>query len=691
MTHPLQQPPQLNQLPDFERIAPEHAAEALDRVLTENRHRLEDLLGNQASPGWQGLVEPMEQMSEALSWVWGPVSHLFMVNSTDAWRAAYNQGLPKVTEYHLELSQSEALFEAYQRLAASAEFGTLSPTRQKVVTDAIRDFKLSGVGLKAEAKQRFKEISLRLSELQTKFEEQLMDATQAWSLHITDQARLAGMSAAALEQAAAKAAAKKLDGWLLTLDYPSFDAVISHADDRTLREQLYTAFATRASDQGPHAGRFDNSALMDEILALRAEQAGLLGFGNFAELSVATKMADTPDQVEAFLLDLAQRARTAAQAELQALGDLARAMDGLEELQSWDLAYYSEKLRQQSLGLNEEALRPYFPLPAVLQGLFDLIHQLYGYRVEACEGHPVWHPDVKLYALMQDDGTVIGRFYLDPYARDQKRSGAWMDECLGRRQTEAGTQLPVAYLVCNFRPPLKSDAGEQPGLLTHDEVVTLFHEFGHGLHHLLTQVEASALAGIRGVEWDAVELPSQFMENWCYQPALLKSFARHWQSGEALPDAQIEKLRTSRVFQAGMATLRQIEFALFDLRLHRDFDAGQGARVMQTLEQVRDEVAVMRPPAFNRFPCSFSHIFAGGYSAGYYSYKWAEVLSADAFAAFDEAGLSAEAMRETGRRFLDTLLSRGGSRTAAQLFRDFRGRDPSLEPLLRQDGLISAT
>jgi oligopeptidase A len=684
MSNPLLQAPALNALPPFATMAPEHAEPALDAALAENRARI-GALQSQSDPTWETLVEPLEELSDRLSHLGGPVSHLFMVNSTAEWRAAYNAGLPKVTEYGLELSQSEELYQAYKRLSESAGFARLSASQQKMVRDELRDFRLSGIGLPPEQKDRYKAISMRLSEIQTRYEENVMDAIQAWSLHLPDRSRLSGMSDAAIEQATAKAKAKNLDGVLLTLDFPSFDAVITYADDRELRRELYTAYATRASDQGPLAGQFDNGALMEEILQLRHEEARLLGFPSYAHVSLETKMAESPDAVERFLVDLARRARPRAEAELAELRAFAQSLNGPADLQPWDIAYYSEKLKEQQLGLNEEALRPYFPLPAVLDGLFGLIRALYGVEVVPDPGHAVWNPEVKVYALRDDAGRTFGRFFLDPYAREHKRSGAWMDECLGRRHTASGLQIPVAYLVCNFRPPL---AG-QPGLLTHDEVLTLFHEFGHGLHHLLTRVDEASLAGIHGVEWDAVELPSQFMENWVYEPSILQGFARHWQTGEPLPATLIQKLRESRCFQSGLATMRQLEFSLFDLRVHRDYDPAAGARVLPLLEQVRDEVAVLRPPSFNRMPWAFSHIFAGGYAAGYYSYKWAEVLSADAFGAFEEAGLSPQALRETGRRFLEGILSRGGSRAAADLFRDFRGREPSIEPLLRHDGLIA--
>jgi len=666
--------------PAFSTLTPDRSLAAVEAAIATNQQLLADLLA-QPAPSWQSLVEPLEASSEALSRAWGPMSHLFGVWSTPEWRAAYNAALPKVTEYGIEVSQNEALFKAYEQIAASPAFAGFSPTRQKVISDALRDFRLSGIALPPEQKQQFKTVSLRLSELQAKFEENVMDGSQAFSHLVTDAAELAGMTASALEAARDKAKAKGLDGWLLTLDFPSYDAVISRADRRDLRERLYRAYATRASDQAPHAAQYDNGALMGEILALRHQQATLLGFANFAELSLATKMAESPAAVETFLLELAERAKPRAVAELDALRALAQA-DGVAVLEPWDMAYYSERLREATLGLNDEALRPYFPFPQVLQGLFDLIHELFGTRVEPLQGVETWHADVAVYALKNGGGETTGAFYLDPYSRPEtKRGGAWMDECAVRRRLGEGIQHPVAYLVCNFTPP----APGQPALLTHDEVTTLFHEFGHGLHHLLTQVDEGALAGIRGVEWDAVELPSQFMENWCYEPKTLQRFARHWQTGEPMPSSMIEQLRNDRQFQSGLATLRQVEFALFDLRLHRDFDAAKGADVLATLNAVRDQVAVMRPPAYNRMPWSFGHIFAGGYAAGYYSYKWAEVLSSDAFAAFEESGFKPE----TGHQFRDSILAAGGSRPAMESFIAFRQRKPELDALLRHSGLTT--
>ncbi|MES0872820.1 M3 family metallopeptidase [Sinimarinibacterium thermocellulolyticum] len=679
MQNPLLLDPASAPLPPFDRLRPEFAEAALDEVLAANRAAIERLLASATAPTWETLIEPLEDLADRLQRVWGPVSHLFSVTSSAEWRQAYNACLPKVTAYNVELSQSEPLYRAYQAIADSPAFASYSPTRRKVISDALRDFRLSGIGLPPDDKARFKELSLKLSELQTKFEENLMDAIQAFGLLVTDEARLAGMTEAARQAARDKARAKGQDGWLLTLDFPSYDAVITYADDRDLRRELYTAYATRASDQGPQAGCFDNGPLIEQILAARFELAKLLGYANYAELSLATKMAESPGQVEAFITDLAARAKPRARAELDTLREYARKLHGLEDLQPWDMAYYAEKLKTESLGLAEEALRPYFPLPGVLAGMFGLVERLYGVRVERAEHVSTWHPDVSVWTLTEAGGEAIGLFYLDPYARDEKRSGAWMDECLGRRRSPCGLQRPSAYLVCNFTPPRPG----QPALLTHEEVLTLFHEFGHGLHHLLTRVDEAAVSGIRGVAWDAVELPSQFMENWAFDPATLRSFARHWQTGEVLPDDQIDKLRASRHFQTGLATLRQLEFALFDLRLHRDYDPARGADVLRVIDAIRDEIAVIKPPPFNRMPWSFSHIFAGGYAAGYYSYKWAEVLSADAFAAFEESNFAAE----TGMRFRDTVLAQGGAKDAMDIFVEFRGRKPSIDALLRHSGL----
>jgi oligopeptidase A len=708
MHNPLLVPAEHDGRPAYDQIRPEHALPAVTAVLADNRARLEAILArctqsaaSAPHPTWEELVEPLDAMAEELARAWGPVTHLFGVQSTAEWRAAYGACLPRVTEYQLELSQNESLFAAYRALAESQAAAGFSDARRKVLHDALRDFKLSGVGLDAERRARFRATALRLSELQAKFQENVLDAVQNWEKHVADASALAGMTEQGLAAAREKAASKGLTGFRLTLDFPSYDAVVTYADDRALRRELYEAYATRASDRGPLAGRFDNGPVMSEILALRDEQARILGFRDFAEMSLATKMAESPDAVERFLLDLGARARPRALAELSELQAFAGARDGILELEPWDVPYYAEKLKAQKLGFSAEELRPYFQAPEVIRGMFALAERLYGVRIEAVTGVATWHPDVTTYAVRDrektGDGDAIGFFYLDPYAREDKRGGAWMDECVGRRRTRTVDQRPIAYLTCNFAPPLSG----QPALLTHEEVRTLFHEFGHGLQHMLTAVEEPAVSGIRGIEWDAVELPSQFMENWCYDEATLLGFARHVHTGAALPADLLDRLRRSRTFHAALATVRQLEFALFDLRLHRASpgrDALGRARPEQTeqgaatsfdaallavLDDVRREVSVIVPPAWNRMPWSFSHIFAGGYAAGYYSYKWAEVLSADAFAAFEESGFAPS----IGRRFRETVLSQGGSREAMAVFVDFRGRKPSIGPLLRQSGL----
>jgi len=681
MQNPLQEIAGRGELPAFDRILPEHAEPAIDALLAQNRAELQARLAAGGTPDWDTFVEPLEEMGDRLARCWSATSHLWGVLNTEGWRAAYNACLPKITEYGLELAQSEPLYRAYESLSRRPDFADESRARRKAIGDALRDFRLTGVALPPAEKQRFRELSLRLSELQTKFEEHLVDATRAWTLQITDDARLAGMTASGKAQAAERARTKGLEGWLLTLDFPSYDALITYADDRALRAQVYEAYGTRASDQGPQAGAHDNTPLIAEILQLRHEQARLLGFPSYAEYSLATKMAESPNDVERFLLELGTKARRRAQRELDELRAFAAGLGGPADLQPWDLAYYAEKLKQQSLGLSDEELRPYFPAPQVIEGMFTLVTRLYGIAFEPAPGIPVWHPDVTTYLLRDAQGRAFAHFYLDPYAREHKRGGAWMDECRIRRRTARGLQQPAAFLTCNFAPPLPG----QPALLTHDEVLTLFHEFGHGLHHLLTRVDVAAVSGIHGVEWDAVELPSQFMENWCYDGATLRTFARHWQTGAPLPEELLAKVRASRVFHSGLATVRQLEFALFDLRLHRDYNPARGPQIFETLDTVREEISVLRPPAWHRFPQSFSHIFAGGYAAGYYSYKWAEVLSADAFSAFEDEGLFNPAV---GQRFRDTVLAQGGSKPAMELFVEFRGRKPQLGPLLKQSGLL---
>jgi oligopeptidase A len=662
-------------LPAFGSIEAGHVEPAIRELLDANRREIASLLDSGAS-GWQSLVVPLERMHHRLSRAWSPVGHLNGVMNSEGLRAAYNACLPLLTAYHTELGQNERLCAAYQSVA-DREGSALPVEQKKVVDNALRDFRLAGVSLPPEQKQRFREVMERLATVQAKFDENVLDATNAWSRHVTDQRELEGLPANARRRAQEAAAAAGRDGWLLPLDAPTYQAVLTHAVDEGLRREFYEAWVTRASDRGPHAGQWDNGPLMAEILALRHEAATLTGFRNFAESSLATKMARDPAEVIEFLERLARVARPAAEREFAELEQFAG-----RQLAAWDVAFYSERLRGERLKVSEEALRPYFPLPRVLAGLFAVVTRLYGVRIVARSDVEVYHPDVRYFDVLDRDGTPRGGFFIDLYARPRKRGGAWMDECVGRIELPGAHALPVAYLVCNFSPP----SGEQPSLLTHYEVLTLFHEFGHGLHHLLTRVNCPSVAGINGVPWDAVELPSQFMENFAWRDEVLPLISAHVDTGEALPHEMLVRLQASRTFQAGMQTVRQLEFALFDFRLHAEYRPGAEPRIAETLEEVRNVVAVVRPPEFNRFPYSFQHIFSGGYAAGYYSYKWAEVLSADAFGAFEEHGVFDVA---TAHRFLHAILERGGSRDAMEAFVDFRGREPAIEPLLRQMGLAA--
>jgi oligopeptidase A len=660
-------------LPSFQAIRPEHVEPAVRQVLEDNRGTLARLLDSGAS-GWAGIVAPIERMQHRLARTWSPVGHLNGVANGDELRAAYNACLPLLTAYHTDLAQDARLCAAYQHVR-DTEYEQLQPAQRQLIDNALRDFRLSGVALDATRKQRFKALMERLASVQAKFDENVLDATNAWSRTVDDAAELAGLPEAVIARARAEAAKAGRDGWLFPLDAPNYQAVLTHAEHRPLREAFYTAWVTRASEQGP--AQWDNSALIEEILSLRHEAAQLVGYSNFAEYSLATKMARDPAEVLQFLRRLARLCRPAAQREFAELESFAGV-----RLEAWDVAFHAERLKRERLAVSEEELRPYFPLPRVLQGLFAVAQRLYGIRVEPRTEVEVYHPDVQFFDIIGSDGTPRGGFFLDLYARPKKRGGAWMDECLGRIDLGGTQALPIAYLVCNFTPP---GAGK-PSQLTHYEVLTLFHEFGHGLHHMLTRVDFPSVAGINGVPWDAVELPSQFMENFAWREEVLPLISGHVETGEPLPAEQLRKLQATRTFQAGMQSVRQLEFALFDFRLHAEFTPERGSRLLETLAEVREEVAVVTPPAFNRFPHSFQHIFSGGYAAGYYSYKWAEVLSADAFGAFEESGIFDSA---TARRFLGAILERGGSRDAMEAFVEFRGRPPELEPLLRQLGLAA--
>jgi len=666
---------EFDSLPAFDRIEAGHARPALEKVLAENRARLAELTA-QAAPTFASLVVPVEELGYRLNRVWSPIGHLNAVANSDAMRGAYNECVPLLTAYASELGQNTELHAAYAYVREH-EADSLAATELKVVDNALRDFRLAGVALPAERKTRYREVMQRLAQLGTKFSENVLDAGKAYSRHVSDAAELAGLPANAVDRAAADAREAGQTGWLFKLDQPTYMTVMTSAENATLRRDIYEAWVTRASELGPSAGRYDNGPIIEELLPLRHELARLLGFANFADYALATRMAKSSHQVLAFLEDLAQRCLPAGRQEF---ADLERFAG--RKLNAWDMGYYSEKLQESRFKVSQEALRPYFPLPKVLAGLFTVTERLYGIRVRERDNVSVWHPSVRYYDLLDPNGQRVAGFYLDPYSRSEKRSGAWMDECVSAKALPSGTALPVAQLVCNFTAPV----GAAPSLLTHDEVTTLFHEFGHGLHHMLTRVAYPSIAGINGVAWDAVELPSQFMENFVWRPEVLPLISAHVDSGETLPVDMLQRLLGTRTFNAALDTLRQVELASFDFELHANFDPAVGARVAETLAAVRRRVAVVPAAPFNRMPSSFAHIFAGGYAAGYYSYKWAEVLAADAFEAFAEAGVFDGS---TATRFRDSILSRGGSLDAMEAFVRFRGRQPDVRPLLKQTGIAA--
>ena len=668
-----------NILPPFSAIRPEHVIPAISSLLERNKRRLEELLTAPGPHSWETLIEPIEDMEDELAQAWSPVGHLNGVLNSEALREAYNACLPLLSEYQTWMGQHAALYEAYRELSERSDFPALPQDRQQAVNNALRDFRLAGVALPDAQKQRYGELQQRLSELGSRFSDNVLDATNAWTKEVTAE-QLAGLPETALASARQAAKQKGLDGCLLTLEYPSVYPVLTYCDDRALRQEVYTANVTRASDIGPDAGRFDNTALITEILSLRQELASLLGFGNYAELSLATKMAESPDHVVDFLTQLAARSRPQALQEWRELCEFAAAAHGLDDLKPWDVAYYSEKLRQRTYQVSQEEIRPYLPVDRVLAGLFEVVQRLYGLEVEEIGDFDTYHPDARLFEI-REDGKALARFYLDLYARSHKQGGAWMGDCRVRRLNDGKLQLPVAYLVCNFTAPI----GDQPSLLTENEMITLFHEFGHGLHHMLTQQQIAAVSGINGVAWDAVELPSQFLENWCHQPEALNFISGHVETGEPLPAALLDKMLAAKNFQSGMQMVRQLEFALFDFRLHQLWGQPR-VTVQDLLDEVRQEVAVIPAIPENRFQNGFSHIFGGGYAAGYYSYKWAEVLSADAFARFEEEGIFNP---HTGLEFRRHILEAGGSRDAMSLFVSFRGREPDIEPLLRHSGIAA--
>ena len=686
MTNPLLN---IADLPPFSAIKPEHIEPAIDQILADNRKVIADLLENSEEKNWGNLIAPMENLEDRLSRAWSPISHMNSVVNSDELRDAYNACLPKLSQYATELGQNEKLYAAFTSIAkhASSKTGAenLNTSQLKAIDNALRDFKLSGVNLPEKQKNRFMEIKQELSTITANFSQNVLDATQAWTKHISDVKELAGLPESAIAMAKQTAEqssddTNKYEGFLLTLEFPSYFAVMSYANDRGLREEVYQAFATRASDQGPNTGQWDNNELMEKILDLRHELAEILGFENYAQHSLATKMAHSTEKVMSFLHKLADHSLGMAQKELDELASFAREHFDITEIEPWDITYCSEKLREFRYAISQEDLKPYFPEPRVVSGLFAVVNKLYGLEIKELSGIDTWHYTVRVFEIFDRDGSTRGRFYLDLYARQNKRGGAWMDECISRRETIQGVQLPVAYLTCNFSSPL----GDNPALFTHNEVITLFHEFGHGLHHMLTQVNTLAVSGISGVPWDAVELPSQFLENWCWESQAVNLIAQHYKTKDSLPDDLYDKMIKAKNFQSGMQMVRQLEFALFDFRIHAEYDPEKGARVQEILDEVRAEVAVIKPPTYHRFQNSFSHIFAGGYAAGYYSYKWAEVLSSDAFSKFEETGIF---NRQTGLEFLEAVLEQGGSRDPMDLFIEFRGREPEIDALLRHSGI----
>ena len=663
-------------LPKFNEIKPEHVSPAIDRLIAEGRALVEQLATSKETPSWENFALKLEDHSEKLSRAWSQVGHMNAVVNSPELREAYNENLAKLTDYGSDMAQDERLYKKFKAIQASADFVKLSPTQQTIINHEVRDFKLGGAELPAKQKARFKAISEELSKLGSKFEENIMDNTNDFTHLITDVNDLTGLPADAIEAAAEAATAAGKTGYLFSLHFPSYLPVMQYAENRELRETLYRAYATRASELSKP--EWDNTPLISDILKLKKEEANLLGFNNYAELSLATKMADTPAQVSDFLNTLAQRAKPYAERDMEELLAYASKL-GLADMQAWDVGFVSEKLRQEKYAFSDQEVKQYFPVDKVLAGLFKVTETIFGVHVRKAEA-PVWHQDASFYEISDHAHNPIAYFYLDLYARQNKRGGAWMDECISRRTKATGLELPVAYLTCNFSAPV----GNKPALFTHDEVTTMFHEFGHGLHHMLTQVEEYGVSGIKGVEWDAVELPSQFMENFCWEWEVLRNMTAHVETGAQLPRELFDKMIAAKNFQAGMQTVRQIEFSLFDMRLHGDFDPNGKLTALDVIDQVRDEVAVLRPPKWNRFPNSFSHIFAGGYAAGYYSYKWAEVLSADAYGLFEELGVLSD---EAGSRFKNEVLAKGGSRPAMESFIAFRGREPSMDALLRHNGM----
>ena len=667
-------------LPPFNKIQVQHIELAIDKTLQENRKELENLLENTKRYTWENFFQKVENMEDRLHQVWSPINHLHSVADNEELRIVYNNCLTKLSNYSTELGQNVNLFIAYNNFLKDSSFKNLSTAQQKIINNTIRDFRLSGVNLDKKSKNIYKTIQNKLSVLQTKFEENLLDATHAWKKHIIDKDSLAGIPDSVIALAAETAKRNKKKGWLFTLEAPFYVPIMKYADNAVLRKEMYWAYSTRASDVGPNAGEWDNTKIMYAILKYRTKKAKLLGFENYAEYSLETKMAKSTDEVINFLTNLANRTRIYAKREFEELKEFTRETLGVDHIEASDIAYYSEKLKQKKFSISQEELRRYFPVQQVIDGLFTITKKLYGVDIKKREQIQVWNDNVEFFDILDNKGIIKGSFYLDLFSRQHKRGGAWMDECIVRRKVNSKIQNPVAYLTCNFSPPIDNNST----LLTHDEVITLFHEFGHGLHHMMTKIDFSGVSGINGVPWDVVELPSQFMENFCWERKALDLFALDFETGETMSNDLFKKMKKARSFQAAMLMVRQLEFAIFDFRLHLEYASKKELDIQKLLNDVREYIAVAETPEFNKFQNSFSHIFAGGYAAGYYSYKWAEVLSADAFSKFAEKGIFNKTI---GNKFLKTILEKGGSCEPMEMFVEFRGREPSIEPLLKHTGI----
>lgn len=668
-------------LPRFREIDPQDTQALLKEHIKDNKEKLQQLMTQKEKFSWENLLQPLEDMNDSLNREWAPFAHMHGVMETEDLRKSYNEAVQWMTEYHTELAQNEKLFNALESIEKTAEFPNLNPAQRKIIANDLRDFKLSGIHLSPNKKETMAELHKQLSQQMTKFSENLLDSTQGWILHIVDPKQTEGLPPQALQLAFDHAKKRNLKGYVFTLDFPSYSTAIRFLRDRNLRKTMYEAYVTRASDQGPNAGKWDNTQVMEKVLQIRHEIANLVGFPNYAEYSLATKMAKNPEEVLNFLQDLLKRSKIFAEKEYEEITKLAKKLDGIERVEIWDLSYYAEKLRETTFNFSPEDLRPYFPVHKVLEGMFLLLNKLYGIQIQEEEGVEVWHPDVKFYSIYDSNQKLRGGVYIDLYARSNKREGAWMDECRNRRQEEGELQYPVAFLICNFMPPVD----KQPALLTHDDVLTLFHEFGHCLHHVLTKIDYPSVAGINGVPWDAVEFPSQFMENYCWEKESLSMIAAHYQTGEKIPEDLYQKMIAAKHFQTGLHMLKQIEFALFDFRIHLEYDSQKSNFIQTILDDVRKQTSVFPAPKFNRFQHSFSHIFAGSYAAGYYSYKWAEVLSSDAYEQFEENGIFD---RATGQSFLKNILEIGGVRDPMESFIAFRGRPPKINALLKHSGIL---